>query len=328
MDYQSGHAVRWLECTGLSAHGESAPTSKIGMHAVREILPMAVVIFLFAGNILVGHAAAAALPPFTLAFSRCIIALSAALLFFGLPAWHARRKFWAHKGRLVLIGVSGIGLFNALLYAALHTANTTTIAVLEASIPIFTAIVSWFWLKEHLGPWGWLGVFVSAFGAIIVVTNGNFADAAQTISVGVGLMMLAIAAWIVYAMAATRGLSELPGLPAMVPLTAAATLALLPLSLAEQIWLGGSGNLSVRAIASALYLGLGPSFIAFILYNRALRMIGATAASLSLNALPIVVMAFEVLFYGNSLTTAKLLGTVFVIAGVSAVVLAKRSLNN
>ncbi|MES1949532.1 hypothetical protein S4A8_01695 [Salinisphaera sp. S4-8] len=291
---------------------------------MREILPIAIVVILFAGNILVGHAAATALPPFTLAFLRCLIALVAALLFFGRPAWRSRKLFWQHKGRLALIGISGIGLFNALLYASLHTASTTTVAVLEASIPIFTAIVAAIWLRERLGPAGWIGVGLSALGAIIVVTNGHVLDVAQSLSVGIGLMALAITAWIVYAMAATHGLRGLPALASMVPLTAAATLAILPLSAIEQIWLGGAGELSVRAIASALYLGLGPSFIAFILYNRALRTIGATAAALSLNALPVVVMLSGWAFQNQSITTAHLLGTALVIGGVSGVVLARR----
>jgi len=138
-----------------------------------------------------------------------------------------------------------------------------------------------------------------------------------------GCIRHAARAWIVYAMAATRGLSGLPPLAAMVPLSAAAVVTLFPLAVIEQLVLGGSGSLSPTAIGAALYLGLGPSFVAFILYNRALRTIGPTAAALSLNALPIVVLAFGYVFLHESISLPQIVGTMTVLAGVSAVIRAK-----
>ena len=292
-------------------------------HWLRELAPISVVVLLFAGNILVGKAAVPAIPPFTLALLRSIIAFAASLVCFGGPAWRSINLFRQHKGRLFVIGASGIGLFNAFLYMALHTASTTSVAVLEASIPIFTAIVAWLWFQERLGYLGWAGVLVSVIGAVIVVTNGAPMDFLRTVSPGVFVMLLAIGAWIIYAMAATRGLSGLPPLAAMVPLSAAAVVTLFPLAVIEQLVLGGSGSLSPTAIGAALYLGLGPSFVAFILYNRALRTIGPTAAALSLNALPIVVLAFGYVFLNERISLPQIVGTMTVLAGVSAVIRAK-----
>ncbi|MGN8158169.1 DMT family transporter [Salinisphaera sp. SWV1] len=292
-------------------------------HSIRELAPISVVVLLFAGNILVGKAAVPAIPPFTLALLRSIIAFTASVVCFGGPAWRSINLFRQHKGRLFIIGASGIGLFNALLYAALHTASTTSVAVLEASIPIFTAIVAWLRFQERLGYLGWAGVFVSVTGAVIVVTNGAPMGFLRTVSPGVFVMLLAIGAWIVYAMVATHGLSGLPPLAAMVPLSAAAVVTLLPLAVIEQLVLGGSGSLSPAAVGSALYLGLGPSFVAFILYNRALRTIGPTAAALSLNALPIAVLAFGYLFLHESISLPQIIGTMTVLAGVSAVIRAR-----
>jgi drug/metabolite transporter (DMT)-like permease len=291
---------------------------------VRELLLLLVVVFLFAGNILVGKAAANALPPFTLALSRAVIALSAASLFFGRAAWRNAAALSARKTQLFIIGASGIGLFNALLYAALHTADTTTVAVLEASIPIVTAIVMWVGFGEQLGRLGWAGVMLSAAGAVIVVSNGAPLQIVANASPGVLIMLAAIAAWVVYAVTARRGLMGLPPLAAMVPLSLSAVIALVPFAIAEQIITGFTDTITPRAVVSALYLGLGPSLVAFILYNRALLTIGPTPAALSLNGLPVVVMLLGFLFLGEPITIAHIVGTGAVIAGVTVVVKTRR----
>lgn len=291
----------------------------------REFLLLLVVVFLFAGNILVGKVAASALPPFTLALSRAVIALSAATLFFGPAAWRNASVLCSRKTQLFVIGASGIGLFNALLYAALHTADATSVSVLEASIPIVTAIVMWLGFRERLGRLGWAGVVLSALGAVTVVSNGAPLQIAQHASVGDVIMLGAIAAWITYALVARRGLVGLPPLAVMVPLSLSAVIALLPLAVAEQFIIGFTDSITPRAIASALYLGLGPSFVAFILYNRALLTLGPTPAALSLNGLPVVVMLFGFVFFDERITIAHLVGAGAVIVGVSVVMTTQRA---
>lgn len=70
-----------------------------------------------------------------------------------------------------------------------------------------------------------------------------------------------------------------------------------------------------------MYLGLGPSFVAIILYNRALLTIGPTPAALGLNGLPIVVMFLGCVFFNQPITVAQIIGTFTVIGGVTAVVM-------
>lgn len=285
----------------------------------RELSLLLIVVFLFAGNILVGKAAASALPPFTLALSRALIALTAATVCFGRSAWRHAALLHARRTPLFIIGASGIGLFNALLYAALHTADTTSVSVLEACIPVVTALVMWLGFRERLGRLGWAGIGLSALGAITVVSDGAPLQILHQAAVGDLIMVVAIAAWIVYALTARRGLVGLPPLAVMVPLSLSAVLALLPLAIVEQVVIGFTDAIRPRAILSALYLGLGPSFVAFILYNRALLTLGPTTAALSLNGLPVVVMLLGFVFFDEPLTVARIGGAAAVIVGVTVV---------
>ncbi|WP_353249766.1 DMT family transporter [Salinisphaera sp. T31B1] len=284
---------------------------------MREAALLIVVVMLFAGNILVGKATADALAPFTLALARSMIACLAASLCFGAAAWRHRALFYARGVRLFVIGASGIGLFNALLYAALHTTDTTSVAVMEAMIPVATASVMWLFAGERLGRRAWLGVLVSAVGASVVVARGAPWTILADMAVGDGLMLAAIGAWIVYAQLARRGLAGLPIFSTMVPLTASAVICLLPLALIEHAVLGMPWHGSNDALAGAAYLGLGPSFVAFIIYNRAVVSVGPTVAAISLNGLPVVVMIGSWAWLGTSIGAAQLAGTAAVAVGVS-----------
>lgn len=288
---------------------------------MREYALLLVVVLLFSGNILVGKAAVDALPSFTLALSRCLIALAAALLCFGRPAWRARHQFAARSGRLFVIGAAGVGLFNAFLYAALHTADPNSVAVLEATIPLFTALVMWLVVGERLSVIAWGGVLLSTVGASIVVSRGMPFALWQNATVGDFIMLGAIAAWIVYALIGQRGLAGLPGLATMVPLAASACIVLLPLALIENLWLAPDLSISPTAIWAALYLGLGPSFVGFIIYNRALVRLGPTIAAVSLNGLPLVVMTGSWAWLDIPINGAQVAGTMAVVVGMTLLVL-------
>lgn len=288
---------------------------------MREYGLLFVVVLLFAGNILVGKAAADALAPFTLALARSVIAFAAALIFFAPAAWRARQQFFARAGRLFVIGATGIGLFNALLYAALHTTDANSVAVLEASIPLFTALIMWLIAGEQLSAQAWGGVVLSTIGAIVVVSRGVPTQLFVKASIGDVVMLGAVAAWILYALAGRRGLADMPRFATMVPLTLSACIALLPLAIIEQWLVRQPLALSFRGAGSALYLGLGPSFVGFIIYNRALVKLGPTVSAISLNGLPLVVMAGGWAWFGAPVNTAQIAGACAVVLGVTLLLL-------
>ena len=288
---------------------------------MREYALLFIVVLLFSGNILVGKAATEALPPFTLALARCVIALAAALLFFGPAAWRARHRFAERAGRLFVIGATGIGLFNALLYAALHTTDANSVAVLEASIPLFTALIMWLVAGEQLSARAWGGVVLSTIGAVGVVSRGVPTQLVANASIGDVVMLGAVAAWIIYALAGRRGLADMPRFATMVPLALSACVALLPLAIIEQWVVEQPLAFSLKGAASALYLGLGPSLLGFIIYNRALVTLGPTISAISLNGLPLVVMAGGWLWLGETVNTAQILGALAVVIGVTLLLL-------
>lgn len=274
------------------------------------------VVFFYSGNILVGKAINE-LPPFTIAFFRLVIAFLCIIPLGWKSAWKARNVFWKHRLPLIVLTVTGVTFFNTFIYGALQFTSSTNVSVLETVIPAVTVLLSTYILKEKLRYIQWIGVVLSITGALWVVMNGRlFAIAEMNWNAGDGIMIGAVACWSIYSIGVKRYMHLFPPYGVLLVMTGASIIILVPFITAEWLFLGVPTFAISEQLPSLVYLGLFPGFIALLFYNRAVDQLGASKASVFLNFLPVVTMAGAVIWLGETLTPAKVIGALIVIAGV------------
>jgi drug/metabolite transporter (DMT)-like permease len=92
-------------------------------------------------------------------------------------------------------------------------------------------------------------------------------------------------------------------------------LLLLPVSALElsarpaSLWRG-------EVVLAFLYLGIFPSFLAFILWNRSIRTFGPGRASLAYNTLPFFAVVLAGIFLGEELWAYQIIGGIVIVGGV------------
>ncbi|WP_251977162.1 DMT family transporter [Salinicola avicenniae] len=290
----------------------------------RAVGYLSVVVLLFSGNLLVGKSTSASLPPMTLALGRMLVVFVTVLALFGPAAWRQRQVLWRERRALAIMAIHGMALFSALLYSALRSSEATNVAVLESLTPAATALAMALGFRERLGRVRWFGIGLSAVGAAWVVSDGALLDTLGRLQAGDALVAGAIVAWVIYSLAARQWLSRVPFYAALVPMTGMAALFLLPLSVLENLWFDMCWRLDGSALLAMLYLGLGPSLVALICYNRALLLVGPSHTATSLNLLPVVTMLLGYLLLGAPITREQVIAAAIVIAGVSLVTLNPR----
>lgn len=277
-------------------------------------LLMLVVVF-YAGNILTGSALND-LPPLTIAFGRIAVAFLVLLPIAYRSAWRSRHLFSRHWKPLLLMTVTGVAGFNTLIYTALQYTSATNVSVLEASIPAVTVLLSFWLLRERLQPLQWLGLLLSLCGALWVVTDGrllNLADMAW--NAGDAIMAVGAFSWAAYSIAVKRYLHLFPAHGAVLVMTGISVLLLLPWVLAE--WaVVGFPDVSAGQWSGLVYLGVFPSVIALLLYNRAVAALGASQASVFLNFVPVFTMLGAYLLLNEAVTSMQIVGAMVVIVGV------------
>ncbi|WP_079529554.1 DMT family transporter [Halobacillus hunanensis] len=277
---------------------------------------MVLVVIIYAGNILIGKSIND-LPPFTIAFIRLLIAF---LVLFPLgykKAWKYRLTFWENKRPFLIMALAGITFFNTFIYGALQFTTATNVSVLESVIPVVTVIISAFMLKEKLSFIQWSGIMLSLLGAVWVVMDGRlFQLTSMAWNIGDGLMIGSIVSWAVYSVYVKQYMHLFPSFAAILLMTGISVVLLFPVVLIEW-WVTGVPSFNGSShVLGLLYLGIFPSFIALILYNRAVDALGPSKASVFLNFLPVVTMVGAYFWLGETITVMQMIGAVIVISGV------------
>src|SRR6202161_4066514 len=127
----------------------------------------------WAGNAIVGRLAAGHIPPVTLSFLRWSLAFFMILPF----AWtHLKRDWAAIRGKLgvmLLVSVTGIGVFNTLQYWALEYTTALNTLLLQSAGPLIVAVWSLALLGVRLTLAQAIGVLLSLIGVVIILTRGR-----------------------------------------------------------------------------------------------------------------------------------------------------------
>jgi drug/metabolite transporter (DMT)-like permease len=172
----------------------------------------------------------------------------------------------AHPLALVVQSVIFTALpFLMLGFAAQHL-TAGLLAVLNATAPLFAALLAHFVFHERLGRWRGAGLLIG-FGGVALLTAGSVSFRSTSGLLAVAAVLLTSALW---ALGANFTRLKLPGMDSLaltVGSMALASLALAPLAAAT--WPAPTPPL--RAWIEGVFLGVASSGLGFLLYDRLLQ---------------------------------------------------------
>ncbi|CAM3991333.1 DMT family transporter [Alkalicoccus chagannorensis] len=276
---------------------------------------MILVTMFYAGNILVGRALNE-LPPFTIAYTRLLLAFLL-LLPFAPAAWRHRGLFWTYRWPFFWMTAAGVTFFNTFIYGSLQYTTAANVAVLETLIPAVTVIAAFLLLHEPLKARQWTGASISFFGALFVITEGRI-DTLLTMEWNPGdiLMSGAVICWTAYSLLVRKYMHLFPSLAALFLMNFLSILMLLPFIAVEWSLGGVPVPFTLNEISGLLYLGIFPSVVALFLFNKAVAALGAGRSSIFLNLLPVFTIAGSVLLLQEPVSSPQIIGAGVLIAGV------------
>ena len=253
------------------------------------------------------------IPPWTLNAGRFTV--SALIL---LPAL-LYRKEWPPKKTwlpLVLMSLTGVSAFNAVLYTGLLYTNAINATLVNATTPVTTACIAWLVIGERITVRRVLGTLLSFAGIGWIVSHGSL-EMLLSLNFNLGDMIVffATSLWGFYMVMAKPMMRHLSPLALTSITTILGALFLLPVSTFElnrhpaDFW-------QSEIILAFLYLGIFPSFLSLILWNRSIRTFGPSRASLAYNMLPLFAVILAEIFLSETLGDYQIVGGIAIIAGV------------
>lgn len=218
----------------------------------------------------------------------------------------------SHPIALLVLAVPFTALpFLMLGFAAQHL-TAGLLAVLNATAPLFAALLAHFFFHERLGAWRGAGL-VMGFAGVALLTAGSVSFRSTDGLLAVAAVLLTSALWSVGANFTRRRFGGIDNLALTVGSLALASLATTPLAVLT--WPAETPPL--RAWIEMAFLGVASSGLGFLLYYRLLRRIGPVRAMSVTFLNPVVALIAGALYLGEVLTLQTLAGAAVVLAGTA-----------
>ncbi len=294
----------------------STPPSRANHFWTNPYLLLTLTALFWSGNMVLGRGIRADVPPMALAFWRWAIAFCLVLPL-ALPhlksQWPQLRAGWRP---VLILGVLGVGGYNTFAYISLQYTTATNAVLLNSFIPVATIAISWAFLGKHLRRVEAIGVAVSLLGALTIVARGDPAILLHlNLNIGDVWMLGAVLIWAIY----TVGLGWRPaGVHPMLMLAAFCAVGLTVL-LPAWLWEMAQGrhiNLHAGSLASLAYVGIFPSFIGYIFYNRGVAEVGPNKASLFIHLMPVFGTLLSAIFLAEMPLWYHFLGIGLIFTGI------------
>ena len=280
----------------------------------RDLTDLVLLAALWGASFLFMRHAAPAFGPIALVEVR--VAIAAAFLG-ALLAWRGGlRELRVRPGALLLLGLVNSALpFSLLTFATLHV-TAGFAAILNATTPLWTALIGWLWLRNAIRPLQWLGLAIGLVGvAVLVWGKASLRPDASQLGTTLALAA-ALVATACYGLSANYTRSRLAHAS--------------PLALAAGSQIGAALLLAVPALlswpavapgaaawGSALALGIACTGLAYLLYFRLLTRVGAVGASAVTFLIPVFAALWGALFLDEAVTLQMLAGGAVILAGTA-----------
>jgi drug/metabolite transporter (DMT)-like permease len=283
--------------------------------ANRPFVLLAIAALCWAGNAIVGRLAVGHIPPVTLAFLRWGLGFV-----FLLPVtWTYLKRDWtAIRGRfglMFVISLTGIAGFNTMQYWALEHTQALNTLLLQSAGPLFVAGWSLMLFGIRLTLAQAIGIVVSLTGVLVILLHGDLTAIAKIdFNKGDLIFTIALLLFGLYTVLSMKRppIHDLSFLA--FTFACGATILIPPLIL--ELMFRPVMQFNVPNFLSTLYVAIFPSTIAYLCYNRGVRLIGANRAAPFFHVVPLFGSVMAIVFLGETPQLFHFIGFALVVAGV------------
>ena len=225
-----------------------------------------------------------------------------------------------HWRKVFLVGVLNSGIPFACFAFALLSITTGLSSILNATVPMFGALVAWLWLKDKPNASRVLGLVIGFAGVAMLAwrATGPGASFKATADGGTpGLAVLAcLLACVCYGISASYTKRYLTGMPPLVTAAGSQIGASLGLAL-PAIWFWPAQMPGTNAWLALLAVGVLCTGVAYIIFFRLIENAGPPRALTVTFLVPVFAVLYGVLLLGEQVTPWMLLCAAVIVCGTA-----------
>ncbi|HQF12099.1 MAG TPA: DMT family transporter [Paludibacteraceae bacterium] len=212
-----------------------------------------------------------------------------------------------------------LALFEPYLYYigetfGLTMVSSTLASVIISTIPVFSPLLAFLFLKERIGWFNVAGIILSLTGVFLVIfePSGNF----HVQPLGIVLLFFAVFSAICYAVVLQKISIHYYTLNIILYQSLFGLMFFIPTTLLADYPYFSTLHFTRSSIEALLMLSIFASVIAYVLFARVVRRIGVARSNVFTNLIPVFTAIFSWLLLNEQLTILKWIGIATVVGGL------------
>ena len=269
-----------------------------------------------ATNLIIARGGVEHVPPMSLAFWRW------ASVFIILSPFVYKN---IHKNRTLLkkefpknffLGAMGCGVCGAFPFIAGISTTVTNMGIIYTSSPIFIILLSIIFFNEKISLSRFFGLIISLLGVLMIICKGDIGLLMNFRFTSGDLWMVGAAiGWAIYSIFLINWKSRFDIMTRFALISFFGALSLFPFYIVEEIYFSKT-LFNENFIFWVMFGAISPGIIAFTLYTKVQKYVGASLAGFALYLYAVYSAFYGIVFFNEDLLNYHFIGAILVFTGV------------
>jgi drug/metabolite transporter (DMT)-like permease len=270
---------------------------------------------LWGGNMILGRYLADFIGPWSIISTRLVIGGSIFVLLLMQAGEIKKIKHITNWWIVIALAITGVIGFQALLYYGLRLTTATNAGLLNSLTPLLTAFLAAAFLKEKLNYHHWIAAVVTIFGLVFILSEGDLSNLLRLkFNAGDLLVLAAMVSWVAYSLIAKRAMMGMSPLLITALGVLVSLVVVIPLGVIEASYIQ-TPVITNNALLALLFISIGPTVLSLLFWNKGMKIIGPSRASLFLNTVPVYIIIINAVFLGVMPYQYQIVGMLLIFAG-------------
>ena len=269
-----------------------------------------------ASNIIVARGGVEYVPPVSLAFWRWLAVFLILMPFFFNEIIKKKKQFKKESLKLFFLGLMGCGICGAFPFIAGMSTTMANMGIIYTSSPIFIIILSVLFFNDKINFSRIIGLILCLSGVIIIICKGDLSYLLNFKFTSGDLWMLGAAiGWAVYSIFLINWKSSFSLMARFTLIAFFGAISLMPFYLIEETYLLNT-TFNNNFLFWVLFAAISPGIIAFTLYTKVQKYVGASLAGFTLYIFSIYSAIYGIILFDEALLNFHYYGAALVFVGI------------
>ena len=269
-----------------------------------------------ASNIIVARGGVEYVPPVSLAFWRWLTVFIILMPFFFEEVIKKKKDIKREFFKLFFLGLMGCGVCGAFPFIAGMSTTMANMGIIYTSSPIFIIVLSVLFFGDKINLSRIIGLILCLSGVLIIICKGDLTYLINFKFTSGDLWMLGAAiGWAIYSIFLINWKSSFSLMARFTLIAFFGAISLFPFYLIEETYFFNTA-FNNNFIFWVLFAAISPGIIAFTLYTKVQKYVGASLAGFTLYIFSIYSAIYGIILFDETLLSFHYYGAALVFIGV------------